>query len=101
MQNNVHKPAMPDRPEQIARLLERTTRLLEDVTAAREDTPDERTARRTHQLREHAAALLILCEGLARETGNDPMVTLEARPDGTGRACYAVELENTGALSAN
>ena len=40
------------------------------------------------------AVLLILCEGLARETGNAPMVTLASRPDGTGRASFTAQLDD-------
>ena len=87
--------------EQIARLLERTTRLLGDVEAASGDTPAARTRRRIHELREHAAALLILCEGLARENGNEPMVKLETRSDGTGRASYVVDVNDHDTLSVN
>ena len=52
--------------EQIGRLLERATRLLEDV----EDARAERTRRRAHELRQTVGVLLILTERLARECGN-------------------------------
>lgn len=38
-------------------------------------------------------ALLVLCERLAREHGNGPMVTLEDSQDGTGRARFTVSLD--------
>ena len=88
-------PAMPDRTEQIGRLLQRAERLLEDVENAPGDTPDARTARRAHELRETVGVLLILTERLARKHGNDPMVEPDAR---TGRACYTVELDNLDSL---
>jgi len=87
--------AVPDRTEQIGRLLQRAERLLGAVQAARQDTPAERIARQAHELREHVAALLILCEGLARETGNGSMVELDSD---TGRARFTVELDHTDPL---
>ena len=74
--------------DQAKRLLERATRLPGAVQDPPGNTPDARTGRRAHELRQTVAVLLILCEGLARETGNDPMVELEARTDGTGRASF-------------
>jgi len=87
--------------EQAERLLDRATRLLSDVKDAAAGAPDARTRRRAHELRQTAAVLLILTERLAREYGNDSMVTLDTRADGTGRACYTVDLEGTDPLSAN
>ena len=92
---------MPESPDQIARLLERTTRLLEDVQNAPDDTPDERTRRRTHELRQAVGALLILTERLARERGNAPMVEMGEGADGTGRVSFTVDLEGTELSPAN
>jgi len=77
--------------EQIGRLLERATRLLEDV----EDAPAERTRRRAHELRQTVGVLLILTERLARECGNASMVELDAR---AGRASFTVDLDHTNPL---
>ena len=87
--------------DQAQRLLERATRLLSDVQNAPNDAPAARTARRTHELRQTVGVLLILTDRLAREHGNAPMVELEARTDGTGRACFTVELDNLDPLSLN
>ena len=84
--------------EQAERLLERATRLLSDVQHASNDTPAERTARRAHELRQTVGVLLILCERVAREHGNESMVELHAY---TGEVCYTVELDNTAPLSEN
>jgi len=84
--------------DQAQRLLERATRLLSDVKDAPNDSPDARTARRAHELRETVGVLLILCEPLARESGNARMVELDAR---TSRACFTVELDGTALLSEN
>ena len=65
--------AIPDRTEQIGRLLARAERLLGDVETAR-DTPAARTRRRAGELRQTIAVLLIFTERIARETGNAPMV---------------------------
>jgi len=57
-----------------------------------------RMGRRAHELRQTVAVLLILCEGLARETGNDLMVTLDTNPDGTGRASFTAQLDHIDPL---
>ena len=87
--------------DQAERLLERAACLLSDVQNAPNDAPAARTRRRTHELRQTVGVLLILTERLARERGNDPMVELEARTDGTGRARFTVELDGIDPLSAN
>ena len=84
--------------EQAERLLERAACLLEDVKDASNHTPDARTARRAHELRQTVGVLLILSERLARQHGNARMVELDAR---TGRASFVVDLEGTDPLSAN
>ena len=86
-----HEQAMPD-TEQINRLLNDAAELVQAVDDATEDTPDERTRRRTHELRQTVGVLLILSERLARDTGNDSMVTLDRNGDGTGTASFTVNL---------
>ena len=80
--------------EQIDRLLNDAADLLRDVDDATEDTPDERTRRRAHKLRQTVGALLVLSERLAREHGNGSMVTLDHNGDGTGTASFTVNLDD-------
>ena len=84
---------MPD-TEQINRLLNDAAELVQAVDDATEDTPDERTKRRTHDLRQTLGVLLILSERLARDTGNDSLVTLDGNGDGTGTASFTVALDD-------
>jgi len=77
--------------EQLDRLLEDAQRLLRDVDDATEDTPDERTRRRTHELRQTLGVLVVLSERLARDTGNDSMVTLDRD---TGAVSFTVALDD-------
>ena len=84
--------------EQLDRLLEDAQRLLRDVDDATEDTPDQRTRRRTHELRQTLGVLLILSERLARDEGNDSMVTLDRD---TGTASFTVNLDDGVALVDN
>ena len=86
---------------QAERLLDRATRLLSDVQTATAGTPDERTERRTHELRQTVGVLLLVCERLARTHGNAAMVKVDTNADGTGRATYVVDLKGTDPLSAN
>jgi len=61
-----------------------------------EDVPAERTRRHAHRLRETLGAALVLSERLARKAGNDTMVKMDERPDGTGEARFTVELGGPG-----
>ena len=87
---------MPDTPhtDKIGRLLNDAADLLRDVDDGTEDTPDERTRRRTHELRQTLGVLLILSERLARDEGNDSLVTLDNHGDGTGTAAFTVALDD-------
>ena len=87
--------------EQLDRLLEDAQRLLRDVDDATEDTPEGRTRRRTHELRQTLGVLLILSERLARDEGNDSMLTLDRNGDGTGTAAFTVNLDDGVALGDN
>ena len=84
---------MPD-TEQLDRLLTDAQRLLRDVDDADSDTPDQRTRRRTHELRQTVGVLLVLTERLARENGNGSLVTLDNHGDGTGTASFTVNLDD-------
>jgi hypothetical protein len=64
------------------------------VSALDDDGPDGRTARDTHRLRETVGVLLILSERLARQTGNERLVTLDDNGDGTGTASFTVSLDD-------
>ena len=84
---------MPDRTltDQIDRLLRDATRLLRAVDEGMGDAPDERTRRRTHELRQTVGVLLILSERLAREHGNGSMAVLDRD---TGTASFTVNLDD-------
>lgn len=58
-----------------------------------EDVPAERTRRHAHRLRETLGIALVLSERLARQNGSGHMVEFSQRPDGTGEASFAVNLE--------
>jgi hypothetical protein len=78
-------------------LADQIDRLLADAQAlasALDDGPDGRRKRRAHRLRETAGVLLILSERLARQTGNERMVTLDNHGDGTGTASVTVSLDD-------
>lgn len=66
---------------------------LADTIRSGGEAPPERTRRQAHQLRETLGVALILSEMLARETGNGPMVKVNGRPDGTGEARFALNLD--------
>ena len=91
---------MPD-TEQIDRLLTDAAELVQAVDDATEDTPDARTRRRTHELRQTLGVLMILSERLARDEGNDSMLTLDRNGDGTGTAAFTVNLDDGVALGDN
>ena len=80
--------------EQLDRLLNDAQRLLRDVDDATEDIPDQRTRRRTHELRQTLGVLLVLTERLARDAGNGSLVTLDNHGDGTGTATFTVALDD-------
>jgi hypothetical protein len=78
-------------------LADQIDRLLADAQAlasALDDGPDGRTKRRAHRLRETVGVLLILSERLARDEGNERMVTLDNHGDGTGAASFTVSLDD-------
>jgi len=60
-----------------------------------EDAPDKRTRHLSHRLRETLGVALVLSERLARENGNDSMVTLSDQGDGPQEARFAVALDET------
>jgi hypothetical protein len=85
---------MPSLAKRISDLASEAESLAESVRAAEEDLPD-RTRRDAHRLREVLGTALILSDRLARENGNDRMIMLEDRGDGTGRASFAVNLDDS------
>jgi hypothetical protein len=84
---------MPDDAltNQIGRILEDANDLADALS---DDAPDGRTARDTHRLRETVGVLLILSERLARDEGNERLVTLDNHGDGTGTASFTVSLDD-------
>ena len=59
-----------------------------------ENTPNERTRRRAHRLRETLGVALVLSERLTREFGNGEMVRLEPSDEGTGQASFSIVLDD-------
>ena len=57
-----------------------------------EEDPAELIRHRAHRLRETLGTALLLSEQLAREAGNDSIVEVKERPDGTGEARFSVNL---------
>lgn len=80
--------------ERLSDLASRAESIAEEIQAAGDEVP-ERTRRHAHRLREVLGVALILSDRLARRAGNDRMVLLEDRGDGTGEARFTVALDES------
>lgn len=87
-----------ERADRLNALVNEADSLAESLRSADGETGSKR--RDAHRLREVLGVALVLAEGVAKDAGNDSMLTLETRDD-TGKVRYRVVLDESDFAELN